>query len=108
MNQQNIITDISALTGIQPKVFESLTDKINLCIGSIIYEAKQAKEESVLINIGIGTLSVDLINMQCKFLPGKDLKVAIKQYSEKGVDPLELKLDKMLSDKLIALCEEEF
>lgn len=108
MNQQNVIADVSTLIGIQPKVLESLADKINLCIGSIIYEAKQAKEETVLINIGIATLSVDLINMQCKFLPGKDLKAAIKQCSENGIDPLELRLEKTLSDKLIALCEEEF
>lgn len=107
MNQQNIITDVSTLMKVSPHVLEELTDKLNLCIGSIIYEAKKVKEESISINIGIGSLNIDLINMQCKFLPGKGLKVAIKKSAETGIDPLELQLEKTLSDKLLALCEEE-
>ena len=60
-NQPNIITDLSTLTHIPNKTLAELSHKITLCIGSIIAEAKLKGESAVLINIGIGTLSIDLI-----------------------------------------------
>lgn len=104
--QPNIINDISTLTRVPNKILAELSHKANLCIGNIISEAKEAGEQTVIINIGIGTLSVDLIDMQCKFVPSKELRAIIKSSLISRKDPLELELEKTLIDKLIAICEE--
>lgn len=105
--QPNIISDISTLTRVPNKVLTELAHKANLCIGSIISDAKEANEQAVIINIGIGTLSIDLIDMQCKFVPSKELKTTIKMSLQSNQDPLELELEQTLIEKLLTICEEE-
>lgn len=104
--QPNIISDISTLTRVPNKVLTELAHKANLCIGNIISEAKEVGEQTVIINIGIGTLSVDLIDMQCKFVPSKELKATIKYSLQSKKDLLELELEQALIDKLLTICEE--
>ena len=104
--QVNIINDVGTLLRIPTKVTTELTDKACLCIGSAINEAKSRGETQTTVNIGIGTLSVNLIDMQCKFVPGKNLKAAIKQALTTQRDPLELVLEQAFADKLLAVCEE--
>ena len=104
--QPNLINDVGALLKIPSKVTTELVHKANLCIGSIINDAKLAGEQTVIINIGIGTLSIDLIDMQCKFVPSKDLKTSIKNSLNGETDPLELALEQAFTDKLLAICEE--
>lgn len=104
--QPNVISDISTLTRVPNKILTELAHKTNLCIGNIISEAKEAGEQTVIINIGIGTLSVDLIDMQCKFVPSKELRAIIKSSLYSRKDPLELELEKVLAEKLISICEE--
>jgi hypothetical protein len=104
--QINVVNDLSVLTKIPNKTLGELTHKLNLCIGSIIADAKAAGESAVIINIGIGTLSIDLIDMQCKFVPSRELKMTIKTCTAEAVDPLELALEQSLINKLINFCEE--
>ena len=104
--QINIVNDVSTLLRLPAKVSNELTDKTCLCIGSVIGDAKRAGESIVTVNIGIGQLSVNLLDMQCKFVPGKNLKSAIKTALGTEVDPLELALERAFADKLIAVCEE--
>ena len=104
--QVNIVNDVGTLLRIPTKVSTELTDKACLCIGSAISEAKNRGESQISVNIGIGLLSVNLIDMQCKFVPGKNLKSAIKTSLDTKLDPLELALEKAFADKLIAICEE--
>lgn len=104
--QSNIINDIGTLTKIPNKVLTELVHKTNLCIGSIIADAKIAGDQVVIINLGIGTLSIDLLEMQCKFVPSRELKNTIKNCITSPVDPLELVLEKALTEKLIQLCNE--
>ena len=106
MNQPNLINDVGTLLKIPNKISNELVQKANLCIGSIICDAKAAGEQTVIINIGIGTLSVDLIDMQCKFVPSKDLKTAIKDSLSGDADPLESALEAALADRLAAVCDE--
>jgi hypothetical protein len=106
--QPNIVSDVGTLLRIPAKITNELTDKACLCIGSAISEAKNNGEAYVILNIGIGTLSVDLIDMQCKFVPGKNLKTAIKSALNTQSDPVELALEQALADKLLAICEEVF
>ena len=104
--QPNVINDVGTLLKLPSKVTTEVIQKANLCIGSIISDAKLAGDQTVIINIGIGTLSVDLIDMQCKFVPSKDLKATIKTSLSEEKDPLELELEQALADKLLAACEE--
>jgi hypothetical protein len=104
--QINIVTDINNLLRLPTKVSNELVAKACLCIGSAISEAKAKGETQVSVSIGIGYLSVNLLDMQCKFVPGKELKAAIKKALDSQIDPLELMLEQTFADKLIAMCEE--
>ena len=104
--QPNIMSDVGTLLKIPTKITTELTDKACLCIGSAISEAKRKGETKTVINIGIGALSVNLVDMQCKFVPGKNLKTAIKNALASQVDPLELALEQMFAEKLLAICDE--
>ena len=105
-SQPNIINDVSTLLRIPTKVSKELTEKACLCISSAICEAKRSGETQTIIKIGIGSLSVDLINMECKFVPGKNLKTAIKAALDSKSDPLEIALEQSFANKLLAACEE--
>jgi len=107
-SQPNIITDLSTLTKVPNKTLTELVHKINLCIGSIISEAKTKGEQAVIINIGIGTLSIDLIDMQCKFIPSRELKTTIKTCISNTEDPLDLALEQALAEKLSHFLDEVF
>jgi hypothetical protein len=104
--QVNIVTDINNLLRIPTKVTNELVSKACLCIGSAISEAKARGDSQISVSIGIGNLSVNLLDMQCKFVPGKELKTAIKQSLDSQIDPLELVLEQAFADKLLAMCEE--
>lgn len=104
--QTNIITDVNNLLRLPTKVSNELVAKMCLCIGSAISEAKARGETQTTVGIGIGYLSVNLVDMQCKFVPGKELKTSIKRALDSQIDPLELVLEQAFSDKLLAMCEE--
>jgi hypothetical protein len=101
-----IPNDVGTLLKLPSKVTTELTDKACLCISSAISDAKRRGESQVVVNIGIGALSVNLIDMECKFVPGKNLKAAIKTALTTQTDPLELVLEQAFADKLLAICEE--
>ena len=106
VQQTNILNDVGTLLKIPAKITNELIDKACLCIGSAINEAKQKGETQITISIGIGTLSINLIDMQCKFIPSKNLKNVIKESLTTTTNPLELALEQALTDKLLAICEE--
>lgn len=101
-----MVSDVSTLTRVPNRILESLTDKMNLCIGSAIHDALVNNEQIVIVNIGIGTLSVNLADMQCKFVPSKELKATIKRCISEKVDPLEMQLEEDLYQKLLSLYKE--
>lgn len=104
--QTNLMSDVGTLLKIPTKVTTELTDKACLCIGSAISEAKRNGENQMTLNIGIGILSINLLDMQCKFVPGKNLKTAIKSALTNPIDPLELELEQQFAEKLLAICDE--
>lgn len=104
--QINIVNDVGTLLRIPTKVSSELVDKACLCIGSAIGEAKRNDETQTTVNIGIGTLSINLVDMQCKFIPSKNLKTSIKNALNTETDPLELVLEKAFAEKLITVCKE--
>lgn len=102
----NIINDLGTLSKIPAKILDELVDKAVLCIGSAVHDSLINKEDSLTINIGIGVLSINLADMQCKFIPSKDLKTCIKHSLDNKIDPLELQIEQSLVDKLITICQE--
>lgn len=106
MSQINIINDLGTLLKIPTKITTELTEKACLCIASAIKEGRQQGETQIAVNIGIGTLSINLIDMQCKFIPGKNLKAVIKSSLETQENPLETALSQIFTEKLMAICEE--
>ena len=105
-SQINIMTDVNNLLKLPTKVSNELVAKMCLCIGSAISNAKARGEAQTTVGIGIGQLSVNLVDMQCKFIPGKELKAAIKKALDSQIDPLELVLEQTFIDKLLTMCEE--
>lgn len=106
-NKQNMLANLSALTGVQSKIFTVLANKMNLCIGSAIHDAVMDKEDIIQLDIGIGLLSVNLVDMNVKFLPSKELKAVIKRGIDDNIDPLEFELEQALIAKLCKICDEE-
>ena len=104
--QTNLMSDVGTLLRIPTKVTTELTDKACLCIGNAISEAKHKGETQMALNIGIGVLSINLLDMQCKFVPGKNLKTAIKTALASQDDPLEVMLEQAFAEKLLAICSE--
>jgi hypothetical protein len=104
--QPNIVTDVNNLLKIPTKVSNELVSKACLCIGSAISDAKAQGETQITVGVGIGYLSINLLDMQCKFIPNKELKTAIKKSLDSPIDPLELILEQSFMDKLLVLCAE--
>ena len=102
----NIVSDVGTLLKVPTKVSTELMDKACLCIGSAISEAKRRGDTQMTVSIGLGNLSINLVDMECKFIPGKNLKTAIKQALTTQIDPLELVLEQAFADKLLTICEE--
>lgn len=98
---------ICALLGVPAKTFAALSHSECLAIGSALNDAKLRGEETALINIGIGNLSIRLSDMTIKFLPSDDLKAAAKKAISDGIDPLEVELSESVAKKLIDICQEE-
>jgi CII-binding regulator of phage lambda lysogenization HflD len=108
MTQQHIISDVGTVTKIPNKILDWLTDMTNLCIGSAISDAKLQGLDKLVLNIGIGTLAIDMITMESKFLPSKNLKSIIKNVvtTQEPMDPIIDYVDEELVKKLINICEE--
>lgn len=104
--QSNILNDLSTYSKIPAKILTEITRKECLCIGSAIHDALLSEEPAAVLNIGIGTLSVDLNTKQCKFIPSKELKSSIKKSIDNKVDPIELEVEQEIMDKLLNICEE--
>lgn len=104
--QTNIIADLGTATKIPNKILVELIKRENLCIGSAIHDALLEQNDVAVLNIGIGTLSVDLATRQCKFAPSRDLRSAIKKSLEDKVDPLMFELDQAIVNKLLTICDE--
>lgn len=106
MKQENIISNLSTITKIPVKLWNEIIKKECLCIGSAISDSISAGEDIAVLNIGIGTLSVELKTKECKFIPSKELKNTIKKSIDSNIDPLEFELEQEIIEKLLKICDE--
>lgn len=104
--QSNITNDLSTISRVPVKILTELNRKECLCIGSAIHDAIIANEDIAVLNIGIGTLSIEISTKQCKFIPSKELRTAIKKSINEKTDPVELEIEKEIVDKLLNICNE--
>ena len=102
----NIINNLSTYSKLPPKVMNEIIKREILCISSALHDAVIAKDSEAVLDIGIGSLCVELSSMQCKFVPNRELKSAIKQSIIDGVDPLVIELEATLAEKLLEICDE--
>ena len=99
----NLLADVSNLTKISSKSLEELIKIFNLCIGSAVADAKLFNSDSICLDLGIGLLAINLVDMQCKFIPSKDLKDSIKSAIEHD-DPLKIEFEESVTKKITELC----
>ena len=108
MNQQHILSDISTLTRVPNKIMDYLSDMAVICITSAISDARLQQQDKLLLNIGIGTLAIDLLSMEVKFIPSKELKKNIRAVvsGEETEDLVITYIDDEMVKKLCNICEE--
>lgn len=76
----NLVEDISKLTTIPDGVLNKLVKKALYCISDEIEESILEQKRFAEIDIGIGTIYLELNseNVRYKFIPSKELEVAVK------------------------------
>lgn len=99
----NILNDVSTLTNVPAKALNELVRYENLCIGNAIFEAKSQDKQCIVLNIGLGNLSINIANMDCKFTPGSELKNTLKACLAGKGDQLALKLEQAVVEKLLKI-----
>lgn len=103
-----VIKDISKLTTINEEYLKSLVAKSEWCICSYVEESIISKETVTKVDIGIGFLSilVEDNTIKYKFIPNEELENAIRDTIINDKNPLKLKLEKSLVDKITKLYKE--
>ena len=103
-----VIKDISTLTTINEEYLKSLVAKSEWCICSYIEESILKKETITKIDIGIGFLSVlvEDNSIKYKFIPNKELEEAVRNTIIDDKNPLKLKLEKSLVDRITKIYKE--
>ncbi len=104
----NVIEDISTLTTIKSDYLNSLVKKSEWCICSYVEETLLKKENITKIDIGIGYLSILIEDntIKYKFIPSEKLEDAIRKTIIDDKNPLKLKLEKVLVDKITNVYKE--
>lgn len=103
----NVVSDLCTYAKLPHKILDDIVKKLNLCIGSALYESKMSQNSAVVLNIGVGTLSIELATGQCKFMPSRDLKSIIKKCMDSGIDPLQIELEEAIREKLLNIYKNE-
>lgn len=106
--QQNLIRDISALTAVSNKTLTKMVGIAELCVCDYLNELDIAGDEIVNINIGIGTLSLLIVedSIQYQFTPSYQLEQQIITTIEDKNSPLVDGIETNLENKLRATYKE--
>lgn len=102
--------DIVTLNDISKTTIDRLFDIVTSCICFDLHEALLSKENCVDIDIGFGKLLMQVSDkgIRYKFIPSKTLEQGLQQVVERKEDPLQKKLEKSLSEKLLAAYKDFF
>ena len=106
----DLIKDLSTLTTIPIAALNKLVNKSNYCICYDVKENLSNSENTTLIDIGIGTLSIILDDdtVYYKFKPSKELENSLKSTIMTGENPLVNVIDNTTKDKILNVYKELF
>ena len=98
----NLITDISTLTAIPEKTLNKILDKAYVAINDIILEDLMEDKKVAEIDIGIGSLYIQLLHnsIKYKFIPNATLEENVRNTIIHKTNLLENTLETNLVDKL--------
>ena len=98
----NIVKDVSALSTIQDKVIYKLLDKFTYSICEAVEEAVIADDDVVVLDIGIGELTIKLSEdgIRYKFIPSQKLEEGVKNTFIYRQNLLEKTLEESLVNRL--------
>ena len=94
--------DLSTLTTINESTLSKMTNKIIWCITDAVCKSVYARDESAVIDMGIGKLTIKFDNDQIKykFVPSKDLEESVTNAVINERNPLVDALESSLVDKM--------
>lgn len=101
----DLIKDVAVLTTIPEKTLKKLSTKAIYCINDAVVDAAG---EPADIDIGIGTLSISVVNDKVvyKFVPSKEFEESIKNSVINEQNLLEDALEASLVDKITNVYKE--
>lgn len=100
----NLIQDLSTLTTIPEDALLKLKDKIIWVICDSAESELLSGEGLIKVDLGIGTLLLSISEddeILYKFIPSANLEDALKETFINKKNPLKLKLEKLLANKII-------
>lgn len=106
----NLTEDLSTITTIQVATFNKLTQKIMWIITDAIETAISNNEDTLEIDIGIGTIKIKFDNqsIRYRFVPKPTLENAVAKAIVTEQNPLEIALEKSLADKMVNVYKDFF
>lgn len=99
----SLIDDVATITTIPVASLQKLANKASFCICNCIEETKLNNESLTEINIGIGILSINVVNnsIEYRFTPNKKFEEAIRTTIIDGKNPLVEVAESVLIDKIL-------
>ena len=97
-----LVDDVSVLTNIPEAILEKLVRAEGMSIGHAVYEAQINKKSICEIDIGIGTLFINIEPdaLRYRFVPSAAVEKAVRDAALGKSSPLKKELDNNLSEKL--------
>ena len=106
--QQNLISDLTAITAVPTKLLNKFVYVSELCICDYMNELDMTDDDVLNLDIGIGIISFLVVDdtIQYSFAPSKKLEEKIITTIEEKSAPLIDRLENNLENKLIATYKE--
>lgn len=106
----NLNTQLSALTNLPKTLFDTFTDKSNICIANEFYNNISCGEPITSVDIGIGKLSISYQEGKIlyKFIPTKALETKLVNVVKQPHSELISALEKSISDAILNTYKEYF
>ena len=98
----NLINDLTLLTGVSKNALDELTDKANLAIAHCVFETLREGNPLTSIDIGVGTLYIKLEdeNIKYRFVPNKNLEALVSQAATSKSSPLSNRAEMILNKRI--------
>lgn len=106
----NLIEDLNTLTTIPNGTLNKLVDKVNYIICNDLEEAMLNSDNTMELNIGIGTLILTLEDdsLEYKFIPTQKLENSIVSTIKDKKNPLEVNIENALVSRILKAYKDMF